>query len=234
MNRRRILGAMDTLVDKVIGALAPHLCIACGAEGAVLCDRCLLVAGDPIVPRCAGCFRLDDKARTCSNCRHWLRVYAVHITAPYEGIYEQLVRALKFDMQRDAARVIASMMQETLPDVPEDSIVCALPTAPSRVRERGFDHASLIAKHLAAGTGLPRLGLLGRQSNARQLGSSRAQRLNQMKHEFYVKKPDEVKDKTILLVDDVMTTGASLSAAARALKDAGAKRVYGVVFTQGA
>lgn len=218
--------------DDIFGTLAPHRCLGCGVEGAVLCGRCIELAGEPVVPRCAGCHKLSVGYRTCLSCRSWLEPYAVIVTTNYDGIYEQLIRELKFNSKRQSAQPIARMMTDLLPEASENMVICPLPTAPMRIRQRGFDHTKLISKYIAEYSNMNIGYFLGRRSNVRQLGSSRAQRLEQMEHEFFVKPRTDVAGKNILLVDDVVTTGASLSAAAKTLKKAGAKRVTAIVFAQ--
>jgi ComF family protein len=160
-----------------------------------------------------------------------LEPYAVIVTTNYEGIYEQLIKSLKFEVKRQSAQPIARLMVELLPAI-ADVVLCPLPTAPARIRSRGFDHTKLIAKYLAEYSNLEQKIYLGRKSNVRQLGSTRSKRLEQMENEFFVKSGAELTGKSILLVDDVVTTGASLSAAAKVLKKAGAKRVTAIVFAQ--
>ena len=123
-------------------------------------------------------------------------------------------------------------MLEVLTGIPEGTIVCPLPTAPSRIRERVFDHTMLLTKQIAKHTGLEYKALLGRKTNVRQLGSIRTERLEQMEQEFYAKNLEMIEGRNILLIDDVVTTGASLSGAASVLKKAGAKSVRAVVFAQ--
>ena len=123
-------------------------------------------------------------------------------------------------------------MLEVLTGIPEGTIVCPLPIAPSRIRERGFDHTMLLTKQIAKHTGLEYKALLGRKTNVRQLGSTRTERLEQMEQEFYAKNLEMIEGRNILLIDDVVTTGASLSEAASVLKKAGAKSVRAVVFAQ--
>lgn len=217
--------------DNMFGMLAPHRCLGCGVEGSVLCDKCIELAGEPVVPRCAGCHRLSAGYRTCKSCRSWLEPYAVVVTTSYEGIYEQLIKSLKFEVKRQSARPIARLMAELIPDG-DDIVLCPLPTASARIRARGFDHTKLITKYFAEYSGLEKKEYLGRKSNVRQLGSTRSQRLEQMENEFYVRPGQQVAGKNILLVDDVVTTGASLSAAAKTLKKSGAKRVTAIVFAQ--
>ncbi len=217
--------------DDLFGTIAPHRCLGCGDEGSVVCDTCIEFAGEPVVPRCAGCHKLSAGYRTCKSCRSWLEPYAVIVTTSYEGIYKQLIKSLKFEVNRQSASSIAKLMAELLP-ANDGYVLCPLPTAPARIRSRGFDHTKLITKYLAGYSGLEKRNYLRRKSNVRQLGSTRSQRLEQMENEFFVKSGLQVMDKNILLVDDVVTTGASLAAAAKVLKRAGAKRVSAIVFAQ--
>jgi ComF family protein len=111
-------------------------------------------------------------------------------------------------------------------------LLCPIPTSPERIRKRGFDHCQLISKLLQADLGLNSARLLERSTNARQVGSTRAERFKQMELEFKLVRDQVLKDKKIMLVDDVMTSGATLASAARILKKAGAKEVSAIVFAR--
>jgi ComF family protein len=154
------------------------------------------------------------------------------VTTAYEGVYEELLFALKFDCKRQAAESIADIMCKSELEIEDGTIICPVPTAPSRIRQRGFDHTKLIAKRTSEKTGLKNISLIKRHTNTRQFGASRVNRLKQMENEFYFDKDCIVENKDILLVDDVLTTGATLSGCARVLKKAGAKSVKAIVFAQ--
>ena len=227
------------LVDRVVGWVAPHACIGCGRVGAVLCSECLLSAGDPPAPRCAGCKILSDGYKTCRSCRSWLDIYAVFVATEYGGLYELLVKAYKFQFQRQAAEPIARIMLGISGvSFPVNSLIIPLPTAPARIRSRGFDHTKLLVQQWykfltpAVRKQLQLSCELKRRSNSRQAGSSREQRIKQVASEFYVSSPKAIRGKSCILFDDITTTGASLAAAAEALKSAGATRVYAIVFAQ--
>lgn len=166
-------------------------------------------------------------------------MYAVYVATEYSGVYEQLLAAYKFRFQRQAAESIAQIMLD-IPSArfPLNSLLIPMPTAPSRVRNRGFDHTKLIAKiwlrrlNPTVKKQIQVLCALKRTSNNRQVGSTREERIQQVRSEFFVDDPSTVIGRSCIVLDDVTTTGASLAAAAKALKSAGAARVYGIVFAQ--
>ena len=127
---------------------------------------------------------------------------------------------------------MASALHDSLPYLPQGTIICPIPTAPTRVRQRGFDQAVLIAQHLARQRDLACRFLLRRQTNTRQLGQLRKKRFSQMQQAFYIPRSADIMGKTVLLVDDVFTTGATIAATTTMLRNAGASEVYAAVFAQ--
>lgn len=224
------------LIDQVLSAIAPVQCVACGRDGHALCLSC---AGniEQLPPRCAGCKALSDGFRTCSSCR-WLGIHSVFVATRYEGVAEKLVHMYKFTCVRQTVTPVVAIMHGADTRFSGEVIFCPLPTANPRIRLRGFDHAMLMTREYWRG--LPSeerarssvKALLRRTTNTRQLGSSRTQRIQQAKDAFELKDASMVGGRSIVLVDDVVTTGASLAGAAAALKAAGAKRIYAVVFAQ--
>jgi len=110
--------------------------------------------------------------------------------------------------------------------------VVPVPTATSRVRQRGFAHGELLAKMIAAELRMEYSLALRRLGQIRQLGSKRENRLVQLSDSFAAKNQRRVIDRKILLVDDVLTTGGTLIAASKVLKSAGAKEVNALVFAK--
>jgi ComF family protein len=113
-----------------------------------------------------------------------------------------------------------------------DTLFVPVPTATNRVRQRGYDQAELLCRALAAHTGLPYRLALARHGQSRQVGTSRSERLKHLENALRVTASPLVHGKHIVLIDDVLTTGATLEAAARVVKRAGAKRVDAIVFAQ--
>jgi ComF family protein len=127
---------------------------------------------------------------------------------------------------------MAQYMSETLPSFDKSVFIVHVPTATARIRQRGYDQAELIAKNLARTRKLKYSPVLARLGQTRQVGAKRSSRLKQMQNAFYARKPQLIKGSHIILVDDVTTTGATLEAAARVLKLAGAKTVAAITFAQ--
>lgn len=203
------------LLHAVAAGLAPPLCAACGRgcrHDAPLCTRCVrrLSAADPLTG--AGPPGLD---------RSWS-------SAPHEGVARDLVAALKLRRLLPVADLIADRIQWLAPADLLSGTVVPVPTAPLRTLSRGFDPAAEIAAALADRTGLRVRPCLSRRDGGRQVGKRRAQRIG---HPPLFRSRGEIP-RSVLLVDDVLTTGATLSACAQALRDSGAIRVVAITFTR--
>jgi ComF family protein len=116
--------------------------------------------------------------------------------------------------------------------VAENYLIVPVPTATSHIRERSFDHAELLAKKVAVELRQKRASVLRRLSQVRQLGSTREDRLKQLGTSFAVKNQKLLAGRKILLIDDVVTTGGTLIAAAQVLRAAGAKQVDALLFAK--
>lgn len=196
-------------------ALAPALCAACGrtcrAE-AVLCTRCgrRLAMAEPLFGR--GAPGLD---------RAWS-------SAPYEGVARDLVAALKFRSLLPVAGLMAERIQWLAPAHMLSGSVVAVPAAPARLRRRGFDPAGELAAALAERLEAELVPCLRRRGGGRQVGRRRVERVG---HPPRIQ-ASGTAPRSVLLVDDVLTTGATLGACARALRAAGAARVVAVTFAR--
>jgi ComF family protein len=221
-----------SIFDAFIGKIAPHDCLACGREGNLLCLPC----SDTLVARPESCYRCQtimNKSLTCATCRQTSPLHSVHVAAVYGAVAKSLIWKLKLAGAQSAARVMVQRMAELLQTNPRvGAIIVPVPTATSRVRQRGYDQAKLLARELSKQTRLPYYNCLARLGQTHQHGLSRRERLAQLETAFRIKRPGLVRDAHIILVDDVVTTGATLEAAAAKLRVAGAARIDAVVFAR--
>lgn len=154
----------------------------------------------------------------------------VWVATDYQKTAAELVKRLKFDRAAAAAKLLAAAISDTIPPLPPQTVVSHIPTASRRIRQRGYDQAALIAKHLAKQRRLPYRPLLKRTGQSRQVGANRSQRASQLDGAFTVRTTK--LPEMALLVDDVLTTGATIEAAATALKKAGVTTVHAALFAQ--
>lgn len=148
-----------------------------------------------------------------------------------EGGAARLVRALKFGGWRGAARPMAEQMvpvaRELAPET--GAVLVPVPLTTARLRERGFDHAELLARAMAEELGWPTRRLLARRPGGRrQSRLGRAERAENVRGRYSVLPEARIPGVPVLLVDDVLTTGATATECCRALTGAGAT-VAGVV-----
>lgn len=197
----------------------------------MLCKECWAAWLQPLPSRCYKCHALTENYKVCRGCYHKTTLRAVYVRGQYDEAARQLVHALKFGRARAAADILASYMSEVAP-TGFRALVVPVPTASSRRRQRGYDQAILIARSLARSKSYTMKTSLKRRGQSRQVGQKRQERLRQLKEAYYVPRRADVAGKLVLLVDDVLTTGATLEVAASAIKEAGARRVEAIVFAQ--
>jgi ComF family protein len=220
------------LVEKLIALYAPHLCVGCNAEGYILCPDCRSQNALP-VPRCYHCHEPSRLGRTCRTCRLDSPLVSVNAATTYDGYAKDVLWSLKFGRAQAAASIIAAMMAECYGELLRpDTLIMPVPTATKRVRNRGYDQALLIARAFAERSNCRYAPLLVRHGAQEQKQADRQQRHSQLQGAFSLRQPDRIHDARILLVDDVLTTGATLEEAALTLRNAGARVVGGLVFAR--
>ncbi|HRJ06795.1 MAG TPA: phosphoribosyltransferase family protein [Candidatus Saccharibacteria bacterium] len=216
------------MIDEILQIVAPHHCYGCGNSGAVLCPNCKY---DIIDEASSGCIVCQNPAigGICSN------DISTYDKAWYVGDRADALRrtidAYKFERVRAAHKPLVDLLNSHLPVLPFGTAIVPVPTIATHIRQRGYDHTKLIARRLAAIRKRSFLDILARKSDSMQRGASRKQRFAQAETAFICRK---ALDPTVpyLLIDDIMTTGATLRYAAKTLKDAGADEVWVAVLAR--
>lgn len=218
----------------------PSVCHICRRwPSQPLCTPCVERFAQPTL-RCPSCaLTLNRTAQTghsapCRNCAAHPSpldacVAAVSYTFPWAGC----IAGFKFEADPSLARALANLMRHAPwvePALDAATLVVPMPLSPTRLRERGFNQALELARHLAPYKTHAHT-LLRRGDSAHQVGASRQERLEHVRDAFWVapEHVSAVRGQRLVLVDDVMTTGASMYEAARALRVAGAAHITGLV-----
>jgi competence protein ComFC len=220
----------------------PRTCIICREKPGnlcadeLVCSKCWAAIKKNTPPFCFCCGRnLGSGAAAGNICRvclkkpmHFDRAFAPCV---YEGAIKSLIHAFKYDFKDYLARPLARLMSDFIREygLPVDSLdlVVPIPLHQARLREREFNQAELLAKEIAQLYNLAICpdNLIRKRYTRSQAELESPDRLENVKGSFAVKDPEIFKNKKILLVDDVMTTGATSSEAALTLKNSGAKKV---------
>ncbi len=219
------------IIDRTLSLLAPNLCVSCHVEGVVLCDDCSALLVN-VPSQCYVCMRATRYFRPCQTCVTQASPEYVWMSTFYDGLGKKVEAAYKFDNQRSAARSISLAMDEVMPYFAQPPIVTYVPTSSRHVRQRGFDHAKLIAQNLGRIRKFPVATLLARNNTVQQHGATRSDRTTQLKGAFRTVNTHLIEGADILLADDVLTTGATVEACTKALRVAGARSVSAVVFAR--
>ncbi len=216
---------MGRLAEGLLELLCPTRCAGCDLPGALLCDECdealPRVDVSTACPRCGAPYG----ALVCTEC--WASIWSFEATAALGSLEPPLSRAVV--LHKDAGeRRLAPLLGGLLADVvwanwgPWPQAVAYIPATAKAVRRRGFDHAEAIAAAVAAGVEAPLVPALARAAALDQRALGRAERAANAAGSFAAVAPVSGR---VLLVDDVMTTGATLDAAAAVLLEAGAEAV---------
>ena len=224
------MNALKKAGRHLLDLLYPRRAVCMGCGGMVGCDR------DDFCEECQ-----EKLAKNFIGVRMPDKKTGLAGTAfahPYHGPAGSAVRRLKYGsvwiladaMGRDIARAAELMRLE------RDTVVTSVPMHPRRLRERGKNHSALLAEAAAKALKLEYMEILARTHNApQQARLSDAERKENLKGGFVVRSEiaDEIRGRTILLIDDVWTTGATAQSCAEALRSGGAGRIYYASYTHG-
>lgn len=234
---QRVRWCRRTMLD----LLLPPCCVNCQKEilssggDLLFCEACRKLLGPPAWPHCSHCGgSLPQACLTASDC-HWCRRHPLRFdTVVPLGIYDGELRRVVLRMKRSSGETLAVNMGRLLGQCRAEEIaaihadiVVPIPMFWTRKLKHGINSAELLAELLAQTVGLPyRRRVLARKRNTvRQMELTPPARFQNLRNAFRLRAGYDLRDSRVLLVDDVLTTGATCSAAAETLKRAGARSV---------
>lgn len=211
------------MLDRLLGIIAPHPCIYCGAAGFAICENCKYDIELITLPSCLLCHEILYN-RQCQAQACKLFGVVQFVASEREGELAELLSAYKFSPARAHSRVIAELLDAFAPHLPFEVKIVPIPTSSAHIRQRGFDHTLRLGRDFARRRGYKLAPVLARQHNRRQVGSTRVERFKNARTAYVCSKSLSVTH-TYVVLDDVTTTGATLLYAYEALKQAGARNV---------
>jgi len=207
---------MKKLIHTILNIIFPQKCIGCGKENEILCQECLRRINYPTLKKSNNIFAATDYN---------------------DEIIKRAIWALKYRKVKQLAKHLAELIYLRLsPEIKFSTVVIPVPLSKNRFRERGFNQAELIARHLAGKISAPILNdvLVKIKETPSQVSiKDKKERLENLNEAFAVKNAEEIKNKNVILVDDVSTTGTTIREARKILKNAGAKKVFALVVARG-
>ena len=239
------------ILEWSLDTVFPIKCIECGEfpifpRREYLCKKCLKKLPLKENFECIGCKAGTPLGKTCINCRNTEPIDQLLIVSDYKDpAVVKIIKLLKYRFVREAIKPISIMMRKyiyhigkykKLNIIEEEPIITSVPLRYDRLNWRGFDQAGLIAEALADIVQQSvRTDIILRIKNSKPQAEikEKTDRLKNPKGAFGVTNKAGIVGKTIILVDDVCTTGATLNECARILKENGAKKVIGFVIARG-
>jgi ComF family protein len=232
--------ARQSLPKALLSLTLPETCAGCGQAGVWFCDLCAAKLSHAHQRGCYRCGRRGKPQRECHHCQELFPRVLKRVRSGfvYDGPMRNAIMRFKYsgEYQRgyDLGERLAERVSGLLPSRRIDLVV-PIPLHKRRYRSRGFNQSAILAKCISTAVSVPTGEPLARERNTSpQVRLTAEERLENLNRAFEVvpEAKSEIQGKSLLLVDDVMTTGATLAAAARELEDAGAAEVYGVTLAR--
>lgn len=215
----------------------PPQCAGCGKIGKRLCTDCDKKIQRLVPPLCPRCGRVQTSNAICLECRqHPPQFVACRSWGIFEGALRECLHHLKYQNDISLGETLARPLIQMLVDIDwKVDVVVPIPLSLDRLKERGYNQASLLARPIALALGLQfRPGALKKKKETpSQVGLTISQRRENVRGVFQ-SVPEIVAGKKVLLVDDVCTSGATLEAGSESLVEAGAQSVFALTLARAA
>ena len=231
-----MLPQVAKLKRATLDLLYPKWCLGCGKEGDFICHSCCQSLPRMVPPLCPRCGRPQPSSVFCPNCVSWqAAIDGIRAPFQFDGVIRQAIHQLKYRNLRALAEPLAKLLGDYLSTNPiPGKVLVPVPLHPKRLRERGYNQSRLLAQESGKLLNLPVVdGCLIRQRYAlpQTKTPTVAERRSNVADAFACR-DHRLKDKQVLLIDDVATSGATLDACAVALKTAGATSVWGLTLAR--
>ena len=231
-----VLPQVVKLKGIALDLLFPQWCVGCGKEGELLCYSCHHSLPRITPPLCPRCGKPQPSGTLCPSCIGWqAEIDGIRSPFRFDGVTRQAIHQLKYRNLRALAVPLAKLLNDYLVANPlPGEILVPVPLHQKRLRERGYNQSSLLAKELGKLIKLPVIGdcLVRKRNTPPQTRTTTVDERRSNVADAFACRNYSPKGKQVLLIDDVSTSGATLDACAAALKTAGANSVWGLALAR--
>lgn len=246
---------LKKIKDFILDLLFPKKCHTCGKEGAYLCKECFEKI--PLIKqnKCPLCYNASSGGFLCFNCQKKTCLEKIFLASDWKNpILKESVHILKYECIKDLIQPLGHLLIDSLRNnwlskiknwklEIRNFIIVPIPLHKSRLKERGFNQAELLAQIIGKELNLEVKNILQRKKfliPQTDLKDRKKRRENikgafqyDKQKEYNPKRNEGLLDRNIILVDDIITTGATIQEAAKTLKKAGARRIWALALTRG-
>lgn len=214
----------NTIIEAFLQKVAPHPCFGCEKMGTVLCLNCKYnIISEPF----SGCCLCGNVSNLGICAQHDVPICKAWVVSERVTVLKRVIDAYKFEFVKAAAHRLVDLLDDSLPLLPKNMVIVPVPTASSHIRQRGFDHLDVLARLFAQRRGLRVARVLERSSAKTQHELNKAERQAEAGGAFQITKGLEIDSHTpLLILDDIITTGSTVSSIAQVLGKAGAKNIF--------
>ncbi len=231
-----VLPQVVKLKRMALDLLFPQRCVGCGKEESFLCQSCHGELPYIVPPLCPTCGKPQPSGTLCPSCVDWqAKLDGIRSPFRFDGVMRQAIHQLKYRNLRALAAPLAKLLNVYLATNPiPGEVLVPVPLHRKRLRERGYNQSRLLAKELGKLLKLPVIDdhLIRERFAPPQAKTTTVDERRSNVANAFTCRGHRLKDKQVLLIDDVSTSGATLDACAAALKAGGATSVWGLVLAR--
>lgn len=232
---------LENIIKSIKDCVFPVFCFSCKKEGVWLCSECFAKMELNAQKACPVCHQYNDDGGACFDCKKqtFLDGHLAFMKYEESEIIGGLVHSLKYNYAKEVFAVLEKIISGSLPQhlyyFNNIDLIIPVPLHGRRLAERGFNQAELIAETVARFIQKEIMNkiLVRQRYTFVQARLNREERLRNVSGAFSLNEVSKIKDKNILLVDDVFTTGSTMQECARLLKQNGASQVFGFTVARG-
>ena len=222
--------------------LFPKFCLNCSHIGSYICHRCFKKLRVIEKPTCLYCHKQSYLGLTHPKCLKKLSIDGILSIYHYDNFLKKIIKNIKYRL----ATVVWDEFCKSIPEsdisrlfaykkIFKEAVIQVVPLSQSKYKLRGFNQAMMIAEYFNKILNFPIINNLerSREALAQAQIKSKLSRFKNVKNVFSIRKQSRIKNKNIILIDDVVTTGATLKEVCKILKKSGAGKVYALTLAKG-